>query len=129
MAYTSSIGIALGSTRAGLTLRAQLIDPAGAAVGGPVTAGFVEVGGGYYLWTFAFTDGFRGGVKFSDAADGSLQTFLAINPEELAPARAAPPVQTVAGAQSVRAAVAGGPTTRQAVSGAEARRGDVTGSV
>src|SRR5262245_24798022 len=95
MSYTSSVGVALGASHAGLALRADLFDAAGAAAGG-VTAGFVEVGSGYYLWTHAFADGFRGGVAFAPAAGGPPLAFTAVNPEELAgPVAAGPYTSTV----------------------------------
>ena len=81
MAYTLSITLALGAGQTGLTLSAQLVDTAGANVGSAVTSGFVEIGGGNYLWTYAaFPDAFRGGVKFSAAS--VLKAFAGINPEE-----------------------------------------------
>lgn len=81
MAYTLSINLALASTDTGLSLSAQLIDTAGANVGSAVTTGFVEIGVGNYLWTYAdFPDGFRGGVKFSSG--GTVKAFTAINPQD-----------------------------------------------
>jgi hypothetical protein len=84
MAYTLTISIALGSSKTGLTLNAQLINTAGGNVGGAVATGFVEVGAGNYQWTYAsFPDGHRGGVKFYDNADPTtILAFAAINPEE-----------------------------------------------
>lgn len=85
MAYTISINIALGAGHAGLTLKAQLFDTTGAAVGSEVTTGFIEKGTrGNYLWTYAgFPDGFRGGVSFIDSADDSILAITSINPEEI----------------------------------------------
>jgi len=84
MSYTLSVSLALGSSQTGLTLKAQLIDTAGADVGGEVATGFVELGSGNYLWTYAgFPDAFRGGVKFyTGVAPGTLKAFAGINPEE-----------------------------------------------
>ena len=84
MAYTLSISIVLGSSQTGLTLKAQLVDSAGADVGGEVATGYVEIGSGNYLWTHAgFPDAFRGGVKFyTGVAPGTLKAFAGINPEE-----------------------------------------------
>ena len=47
MAYTLTIPIALGTSKTGLTLKAQLVDTAGADVGSAITTGFVEIGGSY----------------------------------------------------------------------------------
>jgi hypothetical protein len=85
MAYTLDIGLALGTSKAGLTdLRAQLVDTAGASVGGPVSTGFSDQGQGCYLWHYAsWPDGHRGGVKFySNASPSVTLAFAAINPEE-----------------------------------------------
>ncbi len=82
MAYTLATSIALGSANAGQTLKAQLVDTAGADVGSEVSTGFVEFGGGYYLWTYdAFPDGFRGAVKIL-RSDDVLLTIVSINPQE-----------------------------------------------
>lgn len=81
--YTATIGIVLGASRTGLTLSAQLKDTAGTNVGGAVSAGFVELGGGNYQWTYAsFPDGFRGSVVFSAAS--VVQAAAAVNPEDYA---------------------------------------------
>lgn len=81
MAYTLTIGLALGSSQTGLTLSAQLVDTAGANVGSAVTTGFVELGAGNYTWTYAsFPDDFRGAVKLSSS--GTLKAIAAINPQE-----------------------------------------------
>jgi hypothetical protein len=84
MAYTLSVSIALGSSRTGLTLRAQLIDTAGDDSGSEISSGFIEIGNGFYLWTYSgFPEDFRGGCKVYSAADSStILTFFAINPEE-----------------------------------------------
>jgi hypothetical protein len=85
MAYTNSISLALGSSKAGLSLRAQLFDTAGANVGSAVSSGFVEIGQGNYIWTYSsFPDAFRGGVKFYDVAVPAIVlAATAINPEEI----------------------------------------------
>lgn len=84
MAYTLCISLALGSSKTGLTLNAQLLDVGLALVGSAVSSGFSEVGNGNYLWNYnGFPDGFRGGVKFYP--QGSISDVLAlvsINPEE-----------------------------------------------
>jgi ubiquinone biosynthesis protein UbiJ len=82
MAYTLTIPIALGTSKTGLTLKAQLVDTAGEDVGSAVTTGFVEVGGGQYLWTGSIPDGHRGGVKFLDNVTSEFYAATAINPEE-----------------------------------------------
>src|SRR5262245_14550109 len=128
MAYTSSVGIALGASRAGLTLRAQLLDTLGAAVGAAVTSGFVEVGGGYYLWTYDFPGTFRGGVKFTNAADGSIQAFTAINPEELAPG-GVPATYALAGAESRARGLTGAESRQGGAAGAESRARGLQGAV
>jgi len=82
MAYTLTTGITLGSSETGLTLEAQLVDTTGADVGSAVISGFVEIGAGNYMWTYAaYPDGFRGGVKFSVVA-GAFKAFAAVNPED-----------------------------------------------
>lgn len=83
MAYTLSLNLVLDEADTGLSLEAQLIDTVGASVGSAVTSGFVEVGLGNYLWTYAaFPDGFRGGVKFQLTGGGTLQAFVAVNPQD-----------------------------------------------
>jgi hypothetical protein len=72
---------ALQTEAPGQTLAAQLMDETGAEVGPAVTSGFVDLGEGYYSWTYAsFPSGFRGVVVFSQS--GVLKTVVAINPEE-----------------------------------------------
>ena len=84
MAYTLNFTIGLGSAQTGLTLRAQLLDNVGADSGAEITTGFVELGDGYYLWHYeAFTDDFRGGVKFyENGVPGTVLAVSSINPEE-----------------------------------------------
>lgn len=108
MAYTLSTALALGAGQTGLTLSAQLMDTTGANVGGAVTSGFIEIGGGNYLWTYAsFPDAFRGGVKFSAAS--VLKAFVGINPEEAERVDAAITSRAPAGASiTTRAPVASG---------------------
>jgi hypothetical protein len=79
MAYT--LCTALQTDAAGQTLTAQLVDTAGANVGGAISSGFVDLGAGFYSWTYAsFPDGFRGVVKVT--ASGTLKTVVAVNPQE-----------------------------------------------
>jgi len=84
MSYTLNISLALGSTKTGLSLAAQLVDSAGADSGSEVDTGFTEIGNGNYLWNYSgFPTDFRGGVKFY--VQGFLTpilAFTAINPEE-----------------------------------------------
>ena len=84
MPYTLSFSLALGSSQTGLTLKAQLVDTAGADVGSEITTGFVEAGAGNYLFTSsAIPAGHRGGVKFyTGTLPTGLKAFAAINPEE-----------------------------------------------
>jgi len=84
MAYTLDISLALGSSKAGITLNAQLVDSSLSVVGGSVSTGFSEVGNGYYLWHYeGFPDNFRGGVKFYEqGSPNSILTFVSINPQE-----------------------------------------------
>jgi len=85
MSYTNSISLALGSSKAGLSLSAQLFDTAGTNVGSLITTGFVEIGQGNYIWTYSgFPDDFRGGVKFYNvAAPATVLAATAVNPEEI----------------------------------------------
>lgn len=63
MSYTLSIGLCWAS-QTGLSLRAKLVQTNG-SLGGEISSGFVEIGSGFYLWTYAdFPADFRGGVKF-----------------------------------------------------------------
>jgi hypothetical protein len=80
MAQTLNIPLALGSSKAGLNLRAQLFDDAGANVGAPVTTGFSERGGGSYVWHYAaFPDDFTGGVDFFDDETDEFMASTALN--------------------------------------------------
>jgi hypothetical protein len=49
MSYTLDISLALGGSKTGLTLNAQLVDSSLANVGSAISSGFYEVGNGYYL--------------------------------------------------------------------------------
>jgi len=82
--YTLSTSIALGTSKTGLVLAAQLFDTNGTDVGTLLTEKFVEIGQGNYLWTYSyFPAGFRGGVKFYNQADlTKVLAASAINPEE-----------------------------------------------
>ena len=84
MAYTQNINIALGTSKTGLTLVAQLVTSAGADSGSVITTGFSEIGAGNYLWTYdSFTDDFRGGVKFYESGvPATILAFTRVNPQE-----------------------------------------------
>lgn len=93
MSQTLTISIALGPAFSGALarLRAQLLNTAGALVGGLVATGFAATPGtnGDFLWTYSsYPDGFRGAVQFYDTATGlpipNLPLY-SINPEELTP--------------------------------------------
>jgi hypothetical protein len=82
MAYSLALKVQLGLSMTGKTLRAQLKDTSGANVGGVVTTGFIELGGGEYGWLGSIPDGFRGYVVFSDNGTLAYYCSSAINPEE-----------------------------------------------
>lgn len=89
MSFTRTFQISLGSTKAALTLKAQLLDSAGATSGSPITSGFTETGVGLYQWTYAsFADAFRGNVVYFSGASyaaaisaGTVYAQDSINPE------------------------------------------------
>lgn len=82
MSYTLSTSISLGSSKAGLILRARLIDILG-NIDSEISAGFIEIGGGNYLWTYDYPTGFRGGVKiYENGVPGTILSFFSINPQE-----------------------------------------------
>lgn len=82
MAYGITDIIYTGVT--GQTLKAQLYDTSGSAVGSEVTTGFVEIGGGYYSWHYASVpDSHDGYVRFyTGTAPGTLQGVSCITPRE-----------------------------------------------
>jgi hypothetical protein len=63
-------------------LRAQLFDTDGVNSGSAISAGFVEIGSGNYIWTYSgFADDFRGGVKFyRNSAPSTILASTSINP-------------------------------------------------
>lgn len=66
MAQQLTILVPLARHRTGLSLRAQLRDTAGVAVGSLVSSGFSERGQGHYEWFYAaYPDGFEGAVDFT----------------------------------------------------------------
>ena len=77
--------LALGTSKIGLTMAAQLLDSDGVNVGVPVLTGFFEVGNGSYLWHYiGWPHGFRGGVKFyENGVPGTTLAFVSVNPEDL----------------------------------------------
>lgn len=78
MAYTLTTGLLADAE--GLTLSAQLINTSGANVGSAITTGFVELGDGFYLWTYDdFPDAFRGVVTFT--ATGEIRAIKVFNPQ------------------------------------------------
>lgn len=81
--YTLTVGINLGASQTGLTLKAQLFAD-GSPVGSEVTTGFTEDGSGDYSWKYtAFPDGFRGIVKFyTGTLPSGYKARAVINPQE-----------------------------------------------
>lgn len=85
MAYALTYGLALGPAYAATSdLRAQLVDTTGGNVGGAISTGFINIGSGHHMWTYAnMPDDHRGGVKFySNAAASTVLAFLCVNPQE-----------------------------------------------
>ncbi len=84
MAYTLDFDISLGSSKAGLTLNAQIVDSAGASVGSAITTGFTEMGSGcYLLHCTTVPDEHRGGIKvYASGVPATILGFTAINTEE-----------------------------------------------
>lgn len=71
---------------AGQSLCARLLNVQGQQVGSDITTGFVDLGDGYYLWTYDdFDETFRGAVAFYDTSTSppTLKAVAAINPEVL----------------------------------------------
>ncbi|HTE17958.1 MAG TPA: hypothetical protein VK689_06220, partial [Armatimonadota bacterium] len=83
MAYTLTRALSLGADNAGKTLRAQLVDTAGANVGSPITTGFAARGpAGSYRWQGSLPDGFQGWIEIADTGTGSVLAVLPVNPRE-----------------------------------------------
>jgi hypothetical protein len=82
MSYSLTIPLALGSSQTGLTLRANLKDTTGGAIGGNVTTGFVELGAGNYEWTGTIPNGFQGAAVFSNNSSGAVLACTTINPAD-----------------------------------------------
>jgi len=79
MAQEYTTALSLGSTQTGLaaTLRAQLYDTAGAAVGALLSGGFTEWGQGAYSWHYAaYPDGFEGTVVFTKSGFPAVPVFV-----------------------------------------------------
>lgn len=84
MAYTTTFSMALGTSKAGLTLAAQIMDTAGVNVGVEIVAGFIEVGGGSYILTTSIPDSQRGVIKvYQSGVPGTIFAIRDINPEEI----------------------------------------------
>lgn len=80
-AYTYAAVIGLGSAATGLTLTAQIVDSNGSNVGAAISSGFVEVGRGFYSFSYAsFSNTFHGGIKFLNGS--TVRAFLSINPSD-----------------------------------------------
>lgn len=76
-AYQTVIAVQLGDT--GQTLTAQLKDAYGVDVGGPISTGFVELGGGNYSWLGTIPDEqFRG--TFNLTASNGRRLVMSVNP-------------------------------------------------
>lgn len=82
MPYPLAIIVQLGYPNTGKVLAAQLIDATGTEVGVKITAGFVELIDGDYLFTANVPDGFFGAVIFTDTEDDTYQAAMAITPQE-----------------------------------------------
>lgn len=83
MAYTLDVNLALGAGNAGLTLEMQLKSTTGVNVGSAVTAGFVDLTLGNYLFHYAgWPDGHRGVAVFQVSPGGAVKAAVAINAEE-----------------------------------------------
>lgn len=83
MSYSLSVSLALGISKAGLSLRSQLIDTTGANSGSEINSGFIEIGNGYYMWTYDFPDSFQGGVKiYPNGQSANVLGFFTLNPQE-----------------------------------------------
>ncbi len=80
---TRTVNIPLAESDVGLDLEIQFIDTAGADVGVPITAGFVEIGKGAYEWTGVIPNT-RGVGVFRDLGGDmdDLRATIAVNPEE-----------------------------------------------
>jgi hypothetical protein len=85
MAYNKTFLLNLGPAKTGLTLKAQIVDTSGVAVGASTSSGFIELGNGYYFWTGNIADGQQGGIIFMDSGGSggppytSIETILPIN--------------------------------------------------
>lgn len=83
--YTLTYSLQLGPAHAATNdLRAQLMSVSGANVGSAISTGFINIGSGFHMWTYAnMLDSHRGGVKFySNAAPTVVLAFLSVNPQE-----------------------------------------------
>lgn len=85
MSYSLLYTLQLGSKKANLGLSADLLDPNGSIVASGISASFIDLGFGNYIWYYdQFPNHFRGVAKIYDSAIPSGWNLpLAINPEEL----------------------------------------------
>ena len=84
MAYSYTFVISLGTHDTGLAMRGQLIETTGAAVGGAIATGWVEIGDGHYMLTTDIPDGHRGAIYvYDNAAPTWIIEAGAINPEDV----------------------------------------------
>jgi len=80
------ISISLGSSKAGLTLEAMLINPNGSNNGSAITTGFVAIGDGNYVLDTAVTQSFQGIIKIYESGQTVVLAIASINPTVLASA-------------------------------------------
>ena len=84
MSYNINYSVNLTKSHQGKTLAAQLVDDDGVDVGSEITTGFIEIGNGFYLWSYDMEDNFSGAAKFYEVGESSeILTFTAINPQEI----------------------------------------------
>jgi hypothetical protein len=85
MPYANLINIALGSSKANLTLSASLYDKFGNVQIEQIQGTFSELGRGNYLFYWdSFPDNFRGAIGFFDENNTSiLLAATSINPEDV----------------------------------------------
>lgn len=81
----SVFSLSLGKGKTGLTLSAQKVDVDGNDVDSEITSGFIEVGDGFYIWTYNMDSSFQGCIKFINTANNEVLAFTSINPSELSP--------------------------------------------
>ena len=72
--------ILLNPSQTGLTLNAQIYDTSNAPVGGVITTGFTEIGGGQYTITYSVDSAQQGWIEIFTATNPTVLTVGAINP-------------------------------------------------